>query len=38
VNLATARRLVLRLTPRFRIPEPIRAAHTEVNRLRRAGY
>lgn len=35
VNLATARRLVLRLTPRFRIPEPIRAAHTEVNRLRR---
>ena len=35
VNLATARRLVLRLTPRFRIPEPIRAAHAEVNRLRR---
>ena len=35
VSLATARRLVLRLTPRFRIPEPIRAAHAEVNRLRR---
>lgn len=35
VSLATARRLVLRFSPRFRIPEPIRAAHAEVNRLRR---
>jgi len=35
VSLATARRLVLRFTPRFRVPEPIRAAHAEVNRLRR---
>jgi deoxyribonuclease V len=38
VSLATARRLVLRFTPRFRVAEPIRAAHAEVNRLRRAGY
>jgi deoxyribonuclease V len=37
VSLVTARRLVLRFTPRFRVPEPIRTAHTEVNRLRRAG-
>ena len=35
VSLATARRLVLRFTPCFRIPEPTRAAHAEVNRLRR---
>jgi deoxyribonuclease V len=35
VTLATARRLALRFAPRFRIPEPIRAAHAEVNRLRR---
>ena len=35
VSLATARRLVLRFTPRVRIPEPLRAAHAEVNRLRR---
>lgn len=35
VSLATARRLTLRFTPRFRIPEPIRAAHAEVTRLRR---
>jgi deoxyribonuclease V len=35
VSLATAQRLVLRFSPRFRIPEPIRAAHAEVNRLRR---
>jgi len=35
VSLATARRLALRFSPRFRIPEPIRAAHAEVNRLRR---
>jgi deoxyribonuclease V len=38
VSLTTARRLVLRFTPRFRVAEPIRAAHAEVNRLRRAGY
>lgn len=35
VSLATARRWVLRLAPRHRQPEPIRAAHAEVNRLRR---
>jgi deoxyribonuclease V len=34
VSLATARRLVLRFTPRYRLAEPIRAAHAEVNRLR----
>lgn len=34
VSLATARRWVLRLASRYRIPEPIRAAHREVNRLR----
>jgi len=38
VSLTTARRLVLRFTPRFRVAEPIRAAHAEVNRLRRSGY
>ena len=37
VSLATARRLALRFSPRFRIPEPIRAAHAEVNRLRLGG-
>jgi deoxyribonuclease V len=36
VSLPTARRLALRFTPRFRLPEPIRAAHAEVNRLRLA--
>jgi deoxyribonuclease V len=35
ISLATARRAVLRLAPRYRLPEPIRAAHQEVNRLRR---
>ena len=35
VSLATARRLVLRFAPRTRLAEPIRAAHAEVNRLRR---
>jgi len=35
VSLPTARRLVLRFAPRFRLPEPTRAAHAEVNRLRR---
>jgi deoxyribonuclease V len=33
--LETAIRWILRLTPRYRLPEPIRAAHAEVNRLRR---
>ena len=35
VSLATAQRLVLRFAPLVRIPEPLRAAHAEVNRLRR---
>jgi deoxyribonuclease V len=35
ISLETARRTVLRLAPRYRLPEPIRAAHREVNRLRR---
>jgi deoxyribonuclease V len=35
VTLAAARRWVLALAPRHRLPEPIRAAHAEVNRLRR---
>ena len=35
VCLETAIRWILRLTPRFRLPQPIRAAHAEVNRLRR---
>lgn len=35
VSLATARRLALRFAPRYRLPEPTRAAHAEVNRLRR---
>jgi deoxyribonuclease V len=37
VSLANARRLALRFAPRFRLPEPTRAAHAEVNRLRREG-
>lgn len=37
ISLATARRAVLRLAPRYRLPEPVRAAHREVNRLRRLG-
>jgi deoxyribonuclease V len=36
VSLATARRQVLRFAPHWRLPEPVRAAHQEVNRLRRA--
>jgi deoxyribonuclease V len=35
ISLETAQRLVLRLAPRWRLPEPVRAAHAEVNRLRR---
>jgi deoxyribonuclease V len=35
ITLAGARRSVLRLAPRYRLPEPIRVAHQEVNRLRR---
>jgi deoxyribonuclease V len=35
VSLASARGWVLKLA-RYRIPEPVRAAHLEVNRLRRA--
>jgi deoxyribonuclease V len=34
ISLPTARRWVLRLTPRTRLPEPLRAAHAEVTRLR----
>jgi deoxyribonuclease V len=36
VSLATARRWILRLAPRYRLPETTRAAHAEVNRLRRS--
>lgn len=36
VSLTTARRTLLRLAPSLRLPLPIRAAHEEVNRLRRA--
>jgi deoxyribonuclease V len=36
VTLAAARREVLRLARRFRLPEPLRAAHAEVNRRRRS--
>jgi deoxyribonuclease V len=36
VSLATARCWILRLAPRYRLPETTRAAHAEVNRLRRA--
>jgi deoxyribonuclease V len=35
VTLAAARRTILALAPRHRLPEPVRAAHAEVNRLRR---
>ncbi len=35
VSLVTARRWILRLASRYRLPEPVRAAHREVNRLRR---
>jgi deoxyribonuclease V len=34
VSLLTARHWVLQLSPKFRIPEPIRAAHLAVNRSR----
>ncbi len=34
VCLETARRLALRFARGFRVPEPLRAAHAEVNRLR----
>ena len=37
VSLATARRLALALARGFRVPEPVRAAHAEVNRLRTRG-
>jgi len=37
ISLETARRTALRLAPRYRLPEPVRAAHREVNRLRRLG-
>jgi len=36
VSLETAQRLVLELAPRYRLPEPLRAAHHESNRLRAA--
>ena len=35
VSLPTARRLVLRWAPRYRLPEPTRAAHALVNAARR---
>jgi len=36
ICLETARKWVLALTPRYRLPATTRAAHAEVNRLRRA--
>jgi deoxyribonuclease V len=36
ITLATARKLVLHFTPRYRHPEPLRAAHTEVNHHRQS--
>jgi deoxyribonuclease V len=38
ISLAAARRWILRLAPEHRIPEPIRAAHAESNRARRASH
>ena len=35
ISLETARRATLRWAARYRLPEPVRAAHREVNRLRR---
>jgi deoxyribonuclease V len=35
ISLTSARAWVLRLARRYRLPEPVRAAHLEVNRLRR---
>lgn len=35
ITLATARRLTLRMARRYRLPEPTRVAHREVNRVRR---
>ena len=35
VSLVTARRWILRLAPRYRLPEPTRAAHALVNAARR---
>ena len=37
ISLENAERWLLRLAPRYRLPEPIRRAHAEVNRLRRCG-
>lgn len=37
VSLRTARRWIVHLAPRYRLPETTRAAHREVNRLRREG-
>lgn len=36
ITRPTARRILLRLSTRARLPEPIRAAHAEVGRMRRA--
>ncbi len=36
ISLPTARRWVLHLARRVRLPEPVRAAHLEVNRLRKS--
>ena len=35
IDLESARRAVMRLARRYRLPEPTRAAHGEVNRIRR---
>ncbi|QDG53952.1 endonuclease V [Persicimonas caeni] len=36
ITLPAARRQIMRFSPKYRIPEPIRHAHNEVNRMRRA--
>lgn len=36
ISLRAARRQILRFAPRYKLPEPIREAHREVNRMRTA--
>ena len=37
-GLAAARRIILACAPRYRIPEPVRAAHNAANHARRRYY